>query len=172
MARWTGTWLSGLGAAGVDLQPDGWRGRRLGLPPEGPGSLATTGSRVAAFLVALMAGGLLGGLVNSFVADPTPLQRTLAGNGAFALEVLVLTALTGQSLGMKLIGIRVARLADPAGAPGFLPAAVRLALLCLLLPALVFDRDGRGLHDKAAGTAVLRATGTSSFAEDDGRPTR
>ena len=167
MARWTGTWLTGLASAGVDRRPDGWRGRRLGLPPEGLGSVATTGSRVAAFMVDLLAGGLIGGLVNAFVADPTPLQRTLAGNGAFALQVLLLTALTGQSLGMKLVGIRVVRLSERSGAPGFLPSAVRLALLLLLVPALVFDRDGRGLHDKAAGTVVLKATGGRSFAELD-----
>jgi len=167
MARWTGTWLTGLASAGVDRRPDGWRGRRLGLPPEGLGSVATTGSRVAAFIVDLLAGGLIGGLVNVFVADPTPLQRTLAGNGAFALQVLLLTALTGQSLGMKLVGIRVVRVSSPSGAPGFLPSAVRLALLLLLVPALVFDRDGRGLHDKAAGTVVLKATGGRSFAALD-----
>ena len=167
MARWTGTWLTGLSSAGVRTEPDGWRGRRLGLPPEGAGAVATTGSRVAAFLVDLLAGGLSGGLVNAFVADPTPLQRTLAGNGAFALEVLLLTALTGQSLGMRLIGIRVVRLTAPTAAPGFLPSAVRLALLLLLVPALVFDRDGRGLHDKAAGTVVLRARSGPSFAEAD-----
>jgi len=167
MARWTGTWLTGLASAGVDRRPDGWRGRRLGLPPEGLGSVATTGSRVAAFIVDLLAGGLIGGLVNVFVADPTPLQRTLAGNGAFALQVLLLTALTGQSLGMKLVGIRVVRVSSPSGAPGFLPSAVRLALLLLLVPALVFDRDGRGLHDKAAGTVVLKATGGRSVAALD-----
>lgn len=167
MARWTGTWLSGLAAAGVDTQPDGWRGRRLGLPSEGRGSVATTGSRVAAFVVDILAGGLIGGLVNAFVTDPTPLQRSLAGNGAFALQVLLLTALTGQSIGMKLVGIRVVRLADRDGALGFLPAAVRLALLCLLLPALIFDRDGRGLHDKAAGTVVVKATAGRSFADQD-----
>ena len=167
MARWTGTWLSGLGAAGVETRSDGWRGRRFGLPPEGPGAVATTGSRVAAFLVDLLAGALIGGLVNALLTDPTALQRSLSSNGAFALEVLILTALTGQSLGMKLIGIRVARLSDLSAVPGFLPAAVRTALLILLIPALIFDRDGRGLHDKAAGTVVLRKTGTRSFAEQD-----
>ena len=167
MARWTGTWLTGLASAGVDRRPDGWKGRRLGLPPEGLGAVATTGSRVAAFFVDLLVGGLIGGLVIAFVTDPTPLQRTLSGNGAFALQVLLLTALTGQSLGMKLIGIRVVRLSAPSGAPGFLSSAVRLALLLLLVPAMIFDRDGRGLHDKAAGTVVLRATGGPSFAESD-----
>ena len=167
MARWTETWLTGLASAGVNTTPDGWRGRRLGLPPEGQGSAATTGSRVAAFIVDLLVGGLIGGLVNVVVTDPTPLQRTLSGNGAFALQVLLLTALTGQSVGMRLVGIRVARLADLSGAPGFLPAAVRLMLLLLVLPAVIMDRDGRGLHDKAAGTVVLRAKDGRSFAQDD-----
>ncbi len=90
--------------------------------------------------------------------------RAISSNGAFALEVLLLTALTGQSLGMRLLGIRVVRLADRDGAPGFLPAAIRTALLMLLLPALVFDRDGRGLHDKAAGTAVVRTRAARPFA--------
>lgn len=167
MARWTGTWLSGLGAAGIDTTPkDGWRGRRLGLPPEGPGAVATTGSRIAAFVVDIAVGGLIGGLVNAFVNDPTPGQRTLAGNGAFALQVLLLTALTGQSVGMRLLGIRVVRLKAADGIPGFLPAAVRTALLMLVLPALVFDRDARGLHDKAAGTVVVRTRQARSYAAD------
>ena len=34
-------------------------------------------------------------------------------------------------------------------------AALRTALLLLLIPALIWDRDGRGLHDKAAGTVIL-----------------
>jgi uncharacterized RDD family membrane protein YckC len=165
MARWTGTWLSGLAAAGVDTGArEGWRGRRLGLPPEGPGAVATTGSRVAAFVLDIVVAGLIGGLVNVLVNDPTPGQRAFAANGAFAHEVVLLTALTGQSVGMRVLGIRVARLADLDAPPGFLPAAVRTALLMLVLPALVFDRDGRGLHDKAAGTVVLRTRDASSFA--------
>jgi len=165
MARWTGTWLSGLGAAGVEVRPEGdWRGRRLGLPADGLSSLAGTGERLAAFALDLLAGGLIGGLVNVLVVDPTAGQRALAANGAFALQVLLLTALTGQSLGMRLVGLRVQKLggvrpADSYAAPGFLAAAIRTVLLLLLLPALIFDRDGRGLHDKAAGTAVVRTKG-------------
>lgn len=166
MARWTGTWLSGLGAAGVGLPArDGWRGRRLGLPPEGPGAVATTGSRVAAFLLDILAGALIGGLVNVVLADPTPEQRALAANGAFALEVILLTALTGQSLGKRVLGIRVLKLSDRDGPPGFLPAAIRTALLMLLLPALIVDRDGRGLHDRAAGTVVVRTREARPFAD-------
>jgi uncharacterized RDD family membrane protein YckC len=163
MARWTGTWLSGLAAAGVDRTAEGsWPGQRFGLPEDGAGAVATTGSRFAALFVDLLVGGLIGAFVNSLLVEPDFLQRTLATNGSFALQVILLQALTGQSLGMKLIGIRVARLSGPAGVPGFLPVAIRTALLFLVLPAVLLDRDGRGLHDKAAGTVVLR--GPASFA--------
>ena len=173
MARWTGTWLSGLGAAGVELIPKGsWRGRRLGLPPEGPGAVATPGSRLAAFLVDILVAGLIGGLVNAVVLDPTSDQRAIAGNAAFAAEVLVLTALTGQSIGMRLLGIRVLRLGSTDGPPGVLPAAIRTALLMLVLPAVLMDRDGRGLHDKAARTVVVRTRSARSFAVPDAPPER
>ena len=156
MARWTQTWLSGLAAAGVDSRPAGyWPGRRIGLPPEGPGSVAPTGRRVVAFLVDVAVGALIGGLVNALVVDPDPLQRSLASNGAFALQYVVLTALVGQTIGMRLLGLRVVHLPSPGRAPGLVPAALRTALLLLLLPALVQDRDRRGLHDRASRTVLV-----------------
>lgn len=164
MARWTETWLSGLGAAGVDTRPDGWKGRRLGLPPEGAGSVATTGSRIAAFAVDSIASGLV---VLPFFSDPADSRRGLAGVAALAVMNILLVSLTGRTFGMRLLGLRVAPVAGTDGVPGFLGACIRTALLLLLLPALVFDRDGRGLHDKASGTVVLRTGGTRSFAEDD-----
>jgi hypothetical protein len=33
---------------------------------------------------------------------------------------------------------------------------VRTVLLCLLIPAFITDRDQRGLHDRAAGTVLVR----------------
>jgi len=35
-------------------------------------------------------------------------------------------------------------------------ALVRTLLLGLVIPAVVTDDDGRGLHDRAAGTVVVR----------------
>lgn len=165
MARWTGTWLSGLAAAGADRRAEGsWPGRRYGLPEEGPGATATTGSRFAALLVDLVVGTLIGALITGFVGEPTFLQRTLIVDGSLVVPVLLLQALTGQSIGMRLIGIRVTLARDPGAVPGLLPAAVRTALLVLVVPAVLLDRDGRGLHDKAAGTIVVRAAGARSFA--------
>ena len=39
---------------------------------------------------------------------------------------------------------------------GFVWALVRTLLLLAVVPPLVFDRDLRGLHDKAANTVVIR----------------
>jgi uncharacterized RDD family membrane protein YckC len=73
----------------------------------------------------------------------------------FAVEVYVLTALTGFTVGKRVFGIRVARL---DGQPvGFLWALVRTVLLIAVVPALITDRDLRGLHDRASNTIVLRA---------------
>ncbi|MDQ1739361.1 MAG: hypothetical protein QOE53_1013, partial [Pseudonocardiales bacterium] len=44
--------------------------------------------------------------------------------------------------------------------PRLLPPArvlLRTVLLVLVIPAVVWDRDGRGLHDRLAGSAVVRA---------------
>lgn len=164
MARWTGTWLSGLAAAGVDTRAQGgWRGRRYGLPPEGAGAVATTSSRVAAFALDIVLSALIGALVRSVVGGDDS-RLSLADEAAFAAQVVLLTALTGQSLGKRVLGIRVVRLARQDGAPGFLPAAIRTALAVLVLPAVFMDRDGRGLHDKAAGTVVVRTREARPFA--------
>ena len=158
VARWTGTWLSGLAAAGADRRAEGsWPGRRYGLPESGAGAVATTGSRAAALVVDVLAGALIAAFINGFIADPSFLLRTVVVDGSLVLQVILLQALTGQSLGMRLIGIRVVRAAAPDEVPGFLGAAIRTALLVLVVPAVLLDRDGRGLHDKAAGTIVLRA---------------
>src|SRR3954469_7350362 len=63
MPRWTGTWLSGPGAAGVSLRAEGeWRGKRLGLPEEGPGAVATFGRRMIAFVLDAVVCALVAGL--------------------------------------------------------------------------------------------------------------
>jgi uncharacterized RDD family membrane protein YckC len=165
MARWTQTWLSGLAAAGVDTRPEGgWRGRRWGLPPEGPGAVATTGSRVAAFVLDILFSALIGGLVRALLQDADVARLSLADEAAFAAQVVLLTALTGQSLGKRVLGIRVIRVGVPDGPPGFLPAAIRTALAVLVVPAAIMDRDGRGLHDRAAGTLVVRTRAARPFA--------
>jgi uncharacterized RDD family membrane protein YckC len=76
--------------------------------------------------------------------------------GVFGLEVLLLTWLAGGSLGQRLLHLQVS--AFGTGRVPFVRALVRTVLLCLAVPPLIWDRDGRGLHDRAALTAVLNTS--------------
>lgn len=71
----------------------------------------------------------------------------------FALEAFVLTAVAGGSAGQLLRGLRVVRV--DGSEVGWFRASVRTGLLLLLIPALIWDRDGRGLHDRLAGTVII-----------------
>jgi uncharacterized RDD family membrane protein YckC len=67
---------------------------------------------------------------------------------------VVAVPLAGQTLGMRLLKVRMVQVGRAR--PDVPRAALRFVLLCLLIPALISDRDGRGLHDKAARTVVVR----------------
>jgi uncharacterized RDD family membrane protein YckC len=125
------------------------RGAALGLPAEGPGSLAGFGQRAVAFLVDAVAAALVAGLVT---APDFPRNWSLL---SFALITVVFLVLTGQTPGMRLLGLRLAH-PNPGQRLAVWRAVVRTGLLVLLLPALVVDSDGRGLHDRLTDTAVVR----------------
>ncbi len=59
-----------------------------------------------------------------------------------------------QTPGMRLAKIRCVSTAD-LGPIGPLRAVARAALLCLVVPALIMDSYGRGLHDRAVGSIML-----------------
>ena len=126
------------------------RGASLVLPADGPGALASFGTRIGAFLVDAVGSALIAGL---FTAPALPGNWALA---AFAAVTVVSLMAFGQTPGMRLLGLR---LAHPRAGERLAPwrAVVRTALLCLLVPALVVDSDGRGLHDRLTDTAVVRA---------------
>jgi uncharacterized RDD family membrane protein YckC len=74
----------------------------------------------------------------------------------FAVEVYLGTALGGFTIGKRLLGIRVVTVLRKGHPVGFGWAAVRTLLLLCVIPALLVDRDLRGLHDRAADTVVVR----------------
>lgn len=60
----------------------------------------------------------------------------------------------GGSIGHRLAGLRVVPLTG--GWVGPWRPVVRSVLLGIVLPALVWDSDQRGFHDKIAGTVLIR----------------
>lgn len=147
-----GSWLSGPKAAAEEMGVDfGYRGEQLGLPEEGPGAIAPLGRRFGAIFIdwsvsALIAYGLLA-------------HRSLHLTNNWALVVfLVMSILTvgtvGSTPGKRILGLRL--VAEDGGRLSFPRALLRSVLLCLAIPALVWDRDGRGLHDRLARAIQVR----------------
>jgi hypothetical protein len=143
--RWPGSRLSGTPAAG---QQSAYPGQAFGLPENGPRSVAGVGRRFGALFIDW--------LLCEFIAVAL-LGSSYWTIAIFAAEVYLLTATTGFTIGKRIVGIRVARLDGKPVGPVW--AAVRTLLLLAVVPPLVFDRDLRGLHDKAANTIVIRTTG-------------
>jgi uncharacterized RDD family membrane protein YckC len=147
--RSTGTWLSGARAAGADL---GYPGERMGLPQQGPGSVAGYGRR----LVALVVDWLLAQLVAQILSAAlhwSPTTRSLVTLAIFGVLSWLLIGFFGTTVGKRLAGLRVT--APDGGRVGPLWAFERAVLLVLLVPAVLWDRDHRGLHDRAANTVVV-----------------
>jgi uncharacterized RDD family membrane protein YckC len=132
-----------------------YRGRDLGLPADGPGSLASFGRRLAALALDWLAATVVTlALTHGHPAYGTPSFSVIV-LGVFGLEVFVLTWLAGGSFAQRLLGLHVVSL--DRGSLGPVRALFRTVLICLAIPPLVWDRDGRGLHDRAVNGAVLRS---------------
>ncbi|MDQ0580570.1 RDD family protein [Streptomyces rishiriensis] len=147
-----GSWLSGPRAAAEEAGVDfGYRGEQLGLPEHGPGSIARPGRRLGALAVDW---GFSVLIAYSLITDG---YRPATGNWAL-LVFFVLSVLTvgtvGCTPGKRLFGLRVVSVGTGAVSP--LRAVARTILLCLAVPALIWDRDGRGLHDRLARTVEVR----------------
>ncbi len=131
-----------------------WPGERLGLPEHGRGAVAGWGRRLLALLVDWF-GSMM--VVGAFAGTDL-----WAGRGAvqwaplavFAAERWVLTSLAGGSVGQLVARIRVVRVDGGPLGPG--RALLRTALVCLVIPPVVYNPDQRGLHDLAAGSVAVR----------------
>jgi hypothetical protein len=133
------------------LPEEGYPGERLGLPEHGPGSVATLARRSAQFVLDTVLAGLVAAL---FTYPDLPRNWSLL---AWAVLVVVPLATIGMTPAMAMLGLRVLRL-DRPGALGVGPlwALVRTASVFFVIPALLVDRDVRGLHDRASRTIVVR----------------
>ncbi|GGR16102.1 RDD family protein [Streptomyces roseolus] len=129
----------------------GYRGQQLGLPEEGPGSIARPGARLGALAVDWGLCLLIAyGLITDGYGQATSNWALLL---LFAVNALTVGTV-GATPGKLLFRLRVVSV---AGGRLSLPRAVlRAALTCLAIPALVWDRDGRGLHDRFSGAVQVR----------------
>ena len=157
------TWLAGgKAAAKPQVREDPTRqrrpGERYGLPETGVGAVAGLGRRLLGFVVDCVVAALITSpFVQVHLASPNATQSASYWSLLTWFVITVIgTGFFGTTPGMVLAGIRVARI-DGRPMLGPWRAAIRAILVMLIVPAVIWDADRRGLHDKAAGTIVLAA---------------
>ncbi|MBV0895020.1 RDD family protein [Microbacterium sp. NC79] len=124
-------------------------GQDLGLPETGVGSIARFPPRLLALIIDWIPVTIL----SIAFFDYSPLAQMLI---FFAINVVFVPTLGGTP-GHRIVGMRVLRL-DGAWT-GVVRPIVRTVLILLVIPAVVWDQDQRGLHDKISGTMLVRAPG-------------
>ncbi|MCW2496760.1 RDD family protein [Jatrophihabitans sp.] len=142
--------------------PQAYRGESIGLPESGPASLASSGPRAGALLIDAIASILIAGLVvqifhHGHSHDLTTRLPKSWSLIPFALDYIVGMLVAGRTLGMYFCGLRIIRVDDQSQPVNPWRAVLRTFLLMLFVPAVVWDKDGRGLHDRYSDTAVVRS---------------
>lgn len=137
--------------------PSRYPGERLKLPETGVQSVARAGRRIAALFIdwgiALVVTMLITGAGYLGVTSTTGGQLVTLGVFVF-MQMLSIWAI-GGSLGHRALGLYVVNV--HGGKLEFWRPVVRSILLGLVIPALVWDSDQRGFHDKISGTILLRS---------------
>jgi hypothetical protein len=128
-----------------------WPGKQLGLPERGPRSVARLGRRVGAIAIDWIVANVIAiGFFGWSLENANPFPPLVVFG---VLQVLFICTL-GGSVGHLVLGMRVVPV-EP-GWVGVIKPIARTALLCLGVPALIWDRDQRGMHDRIVGTVLVR----------------
>jgi uncharacterized RDD family membrane protein YckC len=110
---------------------------------------ASFGRRAAAFVVDAVLCALVAGLFT--YPNPPGGWSTLV----FLIAYSAFIGVFAESPGMRLFGLRCEGVADRRPI-GLFRAALRSALIVVLIPALLIGPDGRRWHDRIVGSIVLR----------------
>jgi len=128
------------------VTPADYPGRRLGLPYSGPRSVARIGRRIGALAIDWGAAVIIS--IAFFEYDP------LATLAVFAVVQAAFLLVANASPGHIIFGLRVVQMRG--GYLGVWRPFARTILLCLVIPAVIWDKDQRGMHDRLIGTILVR----------------
>ncbi|WP_311257785.1 RDD family protein [Microbacterium sp. WCS2018Hpa-9] len=128
------------------------------MPQTGTGSIARPGRRIGALLIdyvaaTIIATGFLG--YDQFALPAEAGLTMFAPMGVFALLQILFIPTAGGSPGHRILGMRVVRLGG--GWVGVWRPIVRTLLIVVVIPAVIWDADQRGIHDKLTGLVLIRA---------------
>jgi len=86
------------------------------------------------------------------------------GSGAFTPIVyflylgqyLLFSILGGATPGHRIVGLKIVRFSD-GQMPTPKQALIRTALLAIVITAITFDQNGRGINERFSGTVLIRS---------------
>lgn len=149
---WAG-WLQGprksLESQGIDL---GYPGQRLGAPETGPGAIARFGGRIVALMIDWISAILLARALRDLIELEFDLDLlTLL---VFFLHTWLFITFFGGTFGHRIMKMQIRTLSGKR--VSILQSAIRQLLVCLVIPPVIYDRDQRGLHDKATRLILVK----------------
>ncbi|MCS4492413.1 RDD family protein [Corynebacterium sp. ES2794-CONJ1] len=151
------SWLDGpeIPAEFSEHGPARWPGEHLGLPAHGPNSLASVIRRAGGVTIDWIGCWIVAAFINIFTS-------VLGGTATLTYLLFIVLGVTTVTLfartpGQAVLGMGVARIDSANERVGFVRALARTVFTALVLPAAMVDTDGRGMHDRATGTAVIMA---------------
>jgi uncharacterized RDD family membrane protein YckC len=73
----------------------------------------------------------------------------------FTVQYLIFTVLGGATPGHRITGLKVVRFSD-GGMATPIQALIRTGLLILIITAITFDQNGRGINERLSNTVLVR----------------
>jgi uncharacterized RDD family membrane protein YckC len=94
-----------------------------------------------------------------FAGSGTFLERSRGLGGTvlivMAIEYLVLVTFGGASFGHRIVGLKVIRFSD-GGVATPVQALIRTFLLVIIITAITFDENGRGINERLSNTVLVK----------------
>lgn len=73
----------------------------------------------------------------------------------FTAQYLIFAALGGATPGHRIMGLKIVRFSD-GQMPTPIQALIRTSLLVIILTAVTFDQNGRGINERLSNTVLVR----------------
>ena len=73
----------------------------------------------------------------------------------FTVQYVLFAALGGATPGHRIVGLKIVRFSD-GGMPTPRQALIRTGLLVLIITAITFDQNGRGINERLSNTVLIR----------------
>jgi len=73
----------------------------------------------------------------------------------FTAQYLFFAALGGATPGHRIVGLKIVRFSD-GGMPTPVQALIRTGLLVLIITAITFDQNGRGINERLSNTVLVK----------------